>query len=65
LQLPTNDDLSKWKHICAILAPAGINKLPNGIKSRENLLQHGWKEVKVGRAPENEVRMYGKIAAKR
>lgn len=65
LQLPTNDDLNKWKHIDVVLAPVGINKLPNGVISRENLLQNGWKEVKVGTAPENEVRMYGKIAAKR
>jgi predicted GIY-YIG superfamily endonuclease len=48
-----------------MLAPVGTNKLPEGNISKDNLASYGWKEVKVGTAPEKEVRLHGRISAKR
>jgi predicted GIY-YIG superfamily endonuclease len=65
IDLPTQASLNSWKPINVILAPVGTNKLPEGDISKHNLLRNGWKEVKVGTAPEKEVRLHGRISAKR
>lgn len=65
LELPDVNHLQNWKPIPIMLAPAGINKLPDGEISKQRLINNGWKEVKVGVAPEKEVRLYGRISAKR
>jgi hypothetical protein len=65
LQLPTNDDLSKWKHKGAILAPAGIKKLYPMVSKAEKFATTCVERSKSWYGPENEVKMYGKIAAKR
>jgi predicted GIY-YIG superfamily endonuclease len=65
LDLPTTENLNAWKPIQIMLAPVGVNRLPEVAITKDTLTQHGWREIKVGTAPENEVRMYGKITAKR
>jgi len=65
LDLPEPSHLQLWKPIPIMLAPVGVNNLPEGEVTKNNLISNGWKEVKVGIAPEKEIRLYGRISAKR
>ena len=55
LDLPEPSHLQLWKPIPVMLAPVGVNNLPEGEQTKNNLISNGWKEVKVGIAPEKEI----------
>jgi len=65
LELPLQEHLLSWKPILIMLAPVGTRMLPNGDLTKENLQNHGWKEVSIGTAPEIEHSLSRGITAKR
>jgi hypothetical protein len=63
--LPSQSHLDEWKAIQVILAPVGTKKLPPREVTKSMLFKHGWREVRVGTAPEMEHRLNCGICAKR
>ena len=63
--LPSQDILDNWKPISIMLAPVGTKVLPVHEPTKKNLQDHGWKEVKVGIAPDTEHKVGRGMTAKR
>lgn len=68
LDLPSTDAVGRYDAILLWIAPAGVTEVDfnhNNLPTRARLLADGWKETKVGVAPERFVSVRGGIHAKR
>ena len=65
--LPSVEDVNLYKKIKVFCAPPGIKDFAIDIDSmtRESLIQHGFKEVSIGIAPERTLGLKNNIQAKR
>ena len=66
LDLPLRDNLDNWKKIKMLVAPPGIKYTKFNINStKESDIEKGFKEVKVGPAPERTQSLNNHIQAQR
>ena len=61
-EMPTNDRLRSFEDVKVMLAPVGCKSIPEGISYPNDLVAHGWKEERVGLAPE---RILGAVMGKK
>ena len=50
-QIPSNEDLMEWRPIKVMVAPPGCKEAPCVFPTRLQLINMGWKECLIGKAP--------------
>ena len=65
-ELPTQDDLDNWQKIKVLVAPLGIKDIEyDNTMSKEAYIEIGFREVKIGTAPQQTHHLANNIQGQR